>query len=194
MFCRTTLREHKQGQHRRSEFPPSDPRTPFPRFAIIPMFRFPILKYPTHLGASPAATGCSQASLSLRLLAQRAKAPFPPPCATAANGLKRSPSARKRLLELGGGIPQAVKDKPPADDRGLLPIFLRFAPCRLVPSAPSVLDCFPPFHVWAFVPPAAEKCACCFSSNRGVLSNFTDTESRQPPCATPNRGGAASIA
>ena len=139
--------------------------------------------------ALPVATACFR--LRFARSVPDANAPF----ARLAHGPERPEAVafgQKRLLDLGG-IPQAVKaasggrSRPPPN---LPPLRL----CRLVPSAPSALDCFPPFHVWAFVPPAAEKCACCFSSNRGGLSNFTDNESRQSPCATPNRGGAASMA
>jgi len=57
------------------------------------------------------------------------------------------------------GIPRAVKDKPLADDHGFLPIFVGFAPCRLVPVAASVLDCFPqtPLSIYDFVHPWADK-------------------------------------
>src|ERR1700676_4290810 len=43
-----------------------------------------------------------------------------------------------------GGFPPARQGSGPRCLCGSLPIFLRFAPCRPVPSAPAVLDCPPP--------------------------------------------------
>ena len=118
----------------------------------------------------------------------RTLTPLPPAWRDGRSGLKRSPSAQKHLLELGGESPKPSRTSLRRTIAASSQSSYASLRAESVPSAPSVLDCFPPFHVWAFVPPAAEKCACCFSSNRGVLTNFTDTESTATTMRHPKSG------
>jgi len=107
-------------------------------FAILSMLCFPNSPTSTHLDASPAGTVLSGGPF-------RTQTPLSPAWRNGRERPEKVASALKSLLDLEGESAQAVKDKPTADDRGLLAIFLRYAPCRSAPSAPSNLDC-PPFQ------------------------------------------------
>jgi len=116
------------------------------------------------------------------LVTQRAKAPFPPPSATAARGLERSHAAQMRLLGLGRESPKRSRTslrRTVAASSQSSYASLRADWC---PPRRPFLTAFPPF---TFGPssPAAKKCASCFSSNRGVLTNFHDKNARLPLAA-----------
>jgi hypothetical protein len=69
---------------------------------------------------------------------------------------------------VGRGIPQAVKDKPTADDRGLLPIFRALRACAdwCPPRRPS-LTAFPPFTFGPSSPLPLKSACAAFQATGG---------------------------
>lgn len=75
-----------------------------------------------------------------------------------------------------GGFPPRRQGSGPRGLRGSLPIFLRYAACRTVPSAAAVLD-HPPPVFWGFIPVALKK-SCGFLSHRDFFISETEGFSR----------------